>query len=648
LAWRNALEFSEDTTPMRAPRPRIRTVLLVVCLWAAMGWDARAGDGTAPAQPAETDRVVIMQRFVVSDTRIEKNPWRYASVPGLEVLTRASEHDTDWLLDALRRGLWVENRVIPRDWLPDPALPYTVIIDDTDISAVPTSRIHAQPMTESAPLDALIWGNLSSDINLSIESIGSHDSDTVAINNNLYGINTNTLMDSSISLERLSRCTPPLPEWVVAGLTGQRCGIFREAFSLLHDPNGALEKPGPIERAAGPGTLWVSLKETQRILKLYAHNPHDPSVEIPPLRSLLAMVPPQDEGRALWESEAALFVRWGLMLAPKEDPGMSRAFLKLVARARVEPITEKVFSDCFGFGYSAMEGKLRAFLEAVLAKPTSVEWDMPSNFLERADLREATSDQIGRMLGDWLRMKGDSLRDAEPELGAEFLGAAGRMLERAYRRDNGLPPDVDPGHGEEQPVRQSQSAGAGPVTVMKPFVVSASHIRDPGLLAVYGLYEHDIGDEGKAREFLEAAVKSDVMRPRAYAVLAELRYAEATEKPLGPEGKLSAKQAESIIGLLQTASRHASTPDIYHEIVEVWSNSEARPSERDIEAIAGGVALFPSDTDLAYNSALLCSQNGYTAQAGALIDKGLVFTTHEINRDYFEKLRSTLGPQPGK
>jgi len=47
---------------------------------------------------------------------------------------------------------------------------------------------------------------------------------------------------------------------------------------------------------------------------------------------------------------------------------------------------------------------------------------------------------------------------------------------------------------------------------MKPFVVSASRLHDPELLAVYGLYEHDTGDDGKAREFLEAAAKAGAVR----------------------------------------------------------------------------------------------------------------------------------------
>ena len=75
------------------------------------------------------------------------------------------------------------------------------------------------------------------------------------------------------------------------------------------------------------------------------------------------------------------------------DPAMSRAFLELVRRARREPVTEQVFTECFGFGYAAMEEKLGLFLKAVLAHPTSVDLDMPGSFPE-PELKPATADQI--------------------------------------------------------------------------------------------------------------------------------------------------------------------------------------------------------------------------------------------------------------
>jgi hypothetical protein len=326
----------------------------------------------------------------------------------------------------------------------------------------------------------------------------------------------------------------------------------------------------------------------------------------------------------------------------RDDPAMSRAFLELVRRARREPVTGAVFAECFGFGYAAMEGRLETFLRQVLARPTSVDLDMPRHF-ENPDLAEATADQIGRILGDWLRMEGDSLGRTSPSMGAEFLGAAGRMLERAYRDDNGLPPDVDPAGPGGRDARSAPEAAARTV-VMRPFVVTADRIHDPGLLAVYGLFEHDTGNEGKAREFLEAAVKAGAVRPRANLVLSELRYAEAIARPEGTEGRLGARQAASILEPLQAVSGYPAVPEACAIVVKTWLHGEAKPAGRDVDQIAEGAALFPRYSGLAYSSAILCAREGYAAQAAGLLDLGLAFTPTALvtTGDSFGRLRTIM------
>jgi hypothetical protein len=428
---------------------------------------------------------------------------------------------------------------------------------------------------------------------------------------------------------------------VLTGIFAQDFGIFREGFDLLTSLDAS--EPRRIVRAAGPGALWVSTEETSRLLKLLKKDKHDPKVEVAPL-ALLFGPEPRQENAALWQSEASLFVRWGLLGPGRDDPVLFKAFQEVVRRSRSEPVTEKVFTECFGFGYGAMKVKLDAYLRAALAKPSSVDWTMPADALPLVELKEATSDQIGRILGDWLRMKGVFLRETSPELSQELLYSAGKMLERAYRQDNGLPPDVDVPHATEQVVAEPRNNGFGEATVMKPFVVSADRIHDPRLLAVYGMYERDVGDDAKAHELLEAAARAGVSRPRAYAALAQLRYAEAMAKPQGRDGKLSAGQAAAILDPLKTALDHGPTVDLFDMAVAIWTNCEGRPAAGDIDELVRGSGLFPRNTDLAYNAAVLCSQSGYPAQASALIDRGLVFTTHEVNREYFEQLRATLGP----
>ena len=167
---------------------------------------------------------------------------------------------------------------------------------------------------------------------------------------------------------------------------------------------------------------------------------------------------------------------------------------------------------------------------------------------------------------------------------------------------------------------------------MKPFVVTATHIHDPRLLAVYGMYEQDAGNDDKAREFLEAAMRTGVVRPRAYLALAKLRYAEATAKPLGTKGKLSAQQVASILEPLQGALGTPPASDAYGLFVQTLEHCESHAGNLEIEKLVEGVTLFPRYTALAYHSALVCAQSGFAAQAAAMTDTGLAFTADKSSR----------------
>ncbi|HZZ19611.1 MAG TPA: hypothetical protein VFE25_09585, partial [Opitutaceae bacterium] len=501
--------------------------------------------------------------------------------------------------------------------------------------------LHTLPLTLHAPDDPLTWDYLSRVTSLSTETIGSFDEDTLALNTNVNGNDTSGVNYASVSLERLARCRPALPKWVLTGILAPDYGIFREGYDLL--TNVDARDGGQIVKAAGPGTLWISTAETKRLLAILDENRKDLRVHVEPMDFLFSEAPLSEERLAVWQSEAALFMRWGLLGPGRSDPALFKSFKELVSRARSAPVTEAVFRECFGFGYGSMETKLDEFLRAVLAKPTSVKWGMPSDGLPPFRIREATSDEIGRILGDWLRMKGDFMRESNPELSREFLYSAGKMLERTYRQDNGLPPDVDPAHVGGGSTDNPANTAFGAATSMKPFVVSAERLHDPRLLAVYGLYQHDAGDDAKAAEFLEKAIKDDVSRPKAYAVLAQLRYAGAQATPKGADGKLSAEQAELILHPLRTMLGKDPTSDLYELMVATWTSSDARPPADDVREIVRGVGLYPRDTDLAYNAAVLCSQSGFDEEARRLIDMGLVFTTHEANRQYFEDLRGKIG-----
>jgi hypothetical protein len=590
--------------------------------------------------PTAKDKIVMMPPVVVAAARISKTPWRYVSLPGFEVLTRASDGDVKWDLNGIKHSLWIQNAIIPKEWLPELPVPCTVIIDNTDLSAIRTDQPHSQSIKFSAPSDPLAWGDLSGQVHSAVEPI-STDGDTFAVNSNVFGVNTSGVTYDSINLDRLLRSTPPLPGWVISGLLG-RDGLFRGGFLILAQRGGGgggsdrndldssipdsesdyQSHPVPLSEASGPGTLWVSSAETQQLLQQLKRDKATP-IPLLPLAEFFAETPPPAKDRALWESEAGLFLRWGLMGPGHEDPAMSQAFLALVSEARQEPVTEKLFTDCFGFGYGVMEDKLEAFLKTALASPTRVRGlKMPRSF-SVPKLRVATADETGRMLGDWIRMQGETLRLRRSPSAPGFFDAAGEMLWRAYRDDNSLPDQSPP-----------------------PEALSADQVRDPNLLAVYGLYERDAGRDAMAGEFLEAAVKANVVRPRAYQVLAELRLAAANAKPLGANGRISVQQAAAVLEPLQAALRFPASLELYDLMVDTWGRCDAKADSVSIKTLVTGAALFPRSTSLTFKAALLCARNGYRAQADELVRQGLVFAIDAGDQTRFQRLRSILEGSP--
>ena len=602
-------------------------VLAAMALVPAASADPARVQGAPAADLAAQQNATMMKRFIVSAARVDK-PWRYASLPGFEVLSRAPAKETQEMLDSLRRGLWLENSAMPKDWLPGPPVPYTVIIDDTDLTTVALAQPQSKAIVLKAPADAESWGPLGQSALIWSDQLPAYDDDTFAFNSNIFGVDMKGVTYGSISMERLSRCAPPLPKWLVAGLIGKASGIFREGvvpFIL----KGIFDS-GWIRTAMGPGSIWVSIDESKRIADGAA-------VAIPPLAALFSEETPAADALPLWESEAALFVRWGLIGPGSEDPATAHALVDLVRRARQEPVTEKVFTECFGCSYAAMEAKLSAYLKEVVNKPITIDLDMPAGF-PKPNLAPATADQIGRILGDWLRMEGDSLRKSDPEMCKESLYFAGRTLVRAYRQDNGLSHKTDPAVDADPSAEPSRAKTAA----LDALDLSADKIHDARLLAVLGLYASDAGRDDKALEFLGSAAGSHVVRPRAYFALAQVLMARASAKPESSPGKISAAQLAAVLAPLREALKSEPSADAYRLLIAAWVHSEAQPSASDIAEVVNGAALFPRDVEMAYNAALVCAIKGHPEQAKNLIDRGLTFASDAAARRYLELLRARL------
>jgi hypothetical protein len=233
-----------------------------------------------------------------------------------------------------------------------------------------------------------------------------------------------------------------------------------------------------------------------------------------------------------------------------------------------------MFRECFGFGYADMKSQLEGYLPAAVSQrilfvSRGLDWNQ-----KVPKLRDATEAEIARIAGDWERIMGCSLAATNAEAGRAYLEEAGKTLMKPYDKGN----------------------------------------RDPQLLGVLGLYEHAVGDDVKARAFLEAVAKGQVARPSVYLTLAQLRYLESEAHPDGPEEKFSSNQVAAVLTPLITAQSQSPVLEgTYLLMADTLSRGVVKPTPGQLSVLDEGVRLFWTDSTLADAVAKLRAQWGYAA-----------------------------------
>ncbi|MGD1032401.1 MAG: hypothetical protein ABSA05_14830 [Opitutaceae bacterium] len=528
----------------------------VTCLAASASVGAAGGANAtkeAPISSADSD-IVVMRAFVVTATRLDKHPWRYASIPGYEILSNCDDTQTERYMLALLRGNGIDGAFSPKGGVISLTTPVTVIL----FSQIPEKDITAAVMSklEYSHSDPVLWGRSLPSV--SFPTSMAIDEDTEAYchgmpslsrlpgvslpfgqsnqEGNFSGIPSFNMHSYRYLLEHR---VPEFPAWLIEGLNGPT-GIFTW-------PNMEAAE-GRSVRFVIPAAQWVSDAET-----ILARKRPESVTAILPLKSFFAQQNLRPKNRSpVWFSEAALFVRWGIFGGADGEQSSSAAFWSFVNKASVGPISERGFRECFGFGYAEMESRLREYLPKAVSGELVLKFDMDWN-PSVPKLRDATASEIGRIIGDWQRMKGIELKAANPELSAEFLRVAGD-------------------------------------TLLAPYIKGS---RDPQLLAVLGLYEQSIGEEKRAREFLEAAASDHMARPTAYITLARICYGEAKAHPRGRDGKFNSDQVASVLNPLLSARRLSpALQETYLMITDTWAQSEVKPTPADFAVLDEGISFF--------------------------------------------------------
>ncbi len=525
---------------------------------------------------ADDGEVTVLEPvFVEASTG---DPWYYFTVPGFEVISHCPEDFNQTYALALRKSAAARLAVLPAGFWGDMPTPMKIVL----YNRAPEKR---SGFNRGNPID-LAWapgsrGSVGSgDIQHSYPvTVG--DGDTYINCGNYWSVqadSANFSVDPDSDI-RLQHRVPRLPGWFETGMEGQ--------FGLY--PDRIIQSSAFSDAVVLTSATWVSTEETLAVLNWARDKKNEGKEfrprEFLPLADLFSGTFPPGK-RELWNSEASLFVRWGLFAE-----GNRQAFLDYADRASREPETEELFRREFGFGYDRAQAQLEAYLPRAVEGPISVP--LADTRPPDPRIREATSVEVARIVGDWGRLEGRNLGIVNLDYKRECLDQAERLFER---------------------VRLRRSS-------------------DPLFLAAYGLYEIQAGDSVKAREALENAAAAGVVRPRAYVELANLRLDEALPSVQHGVGDLDAAEYASIVGLLTTARvQMPSLLATYDVLARALEHAPERPTLEELRPLDEALGLFPRNAPLAYKVANLCREEGYAEKADGIMARAAAFSDSDSDR----------------
>ncbi len=409
---------------------------------------ARAAEPEAPPAP---EPIVQLPPMIVSDLA-GSTRWLYANVRGDEYLSRCSEVTTRAFIEAHERLLHRLHAIVPETFLAD--LPsVTLLADQAD-----------QPKSGDLVAREVLRGDKSSAPRRSglvtvqyLPSLGIEGRDLSVL---FAYLDPKTVAQTDLLLTpgylrfRLERRTPTLPPWLVEGLLA----VYAQV------------NPG-VEPVTLRPFAWLSPEETRAIVR----NPAQPRA----LLSALEMFAPdalRGEGNAhprriqTLQTQVALFVRWAL--DPRQQ--VRGKFWTFARHAGEQRVTEEMFFQDFGFGFSDLRDRLNDYLPLALKQPLHLEPGAEPPF--DVQLRDATDAEIGRLRGTWERLEIGHVQHTYPDFAGRYIVQARQTLLRAYEV------------GE----------------------------KDPRLRAEIGLCEIDAGDAETGRRFLESAIEAALARPLPY------------------------------------------------------------------------------------------------------------------------------------
>ncbi len=552
-----------------------------------------------PASAAEAQEPAIeLPTFTVQDSRILPEPeaWRYARIEGFEILANSSNRATQRLVEDFQRF----HQALILAWPPAniiSAVPTSLILAGRGDKFDPfVPRIELRPDSGSVSLNlrdgelsAIVIDLQSTTLNIdtpeTLDILAAQPADIdPGAGDAGFALMPDFVVDHYRQLYReyIRFVLAQAQPRLPAWMEEGLSQIFmRMEFSPTRIVIGKVEDPNEVS----PNGI-IEDRDFNRFLQRRA---------LMPLQEMFSVRADSRTARNplgnLWAKQSYAFVH--LCLYGNQGK-YQKGLLTFLSRLGSQPPSEALFKECFGMTYNQMLLQIRGYVDFTAYKAVVFQAKKGEKLEPppKPVFRDATEAEVGRIKGEALRMAGNKTAAREAMIAPYIRGS-----------------------------------------------------RDPQLLASLGLFEYSEGETARARKFLEAAAKAKVNRPRAYFRLAQLRFDEVMQAPLGTRKRLSAAQVGTVLEpLLVARGQPPMLPEIYSLIATVWSQSAVPPTAEDLAVVDEGVRRFLKYPDWIYQAACLKQQYGFLEDAAQLVAIGLKVTTDPDRRERFQRLQAELPP----
>lgn len=563
-----------------------------------VGCSSAANAAEAPV-PADAT-VYELPHYTVTNSLVLPEPesWRYATLPGYEVLSSASEAETQRFLrefQTLQQVIDVTWPVLRRGAAP---VPTTLILCGRN----PSARAFLNPRGRLVgSYDAFEFQQLDpSDANQPGLRVGRVASRFFA--DEEHACIVVDLADDSSGLadpyrqfaneyvrQLIGRLDAAAPAWLVEGVASLFGGLeHSEKWIAFGDLGGKQDDFNQL-LTAKPSAAASSPLDDPAPQGSSDATPPRPLMSavgaLLPLATMLEATEPQLRSDPKLRALARAFVH--LCLYGRGQKYQKPLFVYL-SRLQGGAGSEALFHECFGLSTAKMLEELQGYAAFTDYRHVQFRAQKGGGLKPPAPvaLRAATPAEIGRIKGEGLLLAGN--RDA------------------AF------------------------------IELLAPYV---RHQTDNDLLAALALFELRSELSARAqrgRRLLEIATAGGTTRALAYLELARLRRDEVV-------GPLNAAQREQVVAPL----RHAATlapplPAVFELCAVVWSEAAEAPPAEDLALLERGVARFPGRLGLVYHTAQLCAAGGRVKQAAKLAEWGERVAREPRDKERFAQLRAAL------